>query len=73
MSSSSLATAPSHIAASSQASLFTRVGAMFGIHRERRALASLEPHMLRDIGVSQDDARREASRPAWDMPSRLSC
>ena len=34
-------------------------------HRTRKALAKLEPHMLRDIGVSAFAARREAGRMFW--------
>ncbi len=34
-------------------------------HRTRNALAKLEPHMLRDIGVSASAARRETERMFW--------
>jgi uncharacterized protein YjiS (DUF1127 family) len=37
--------------------------------RHRRALLKLEPHLLRDIGLTDADARAEASRPFWDVPS----
>jgi uncharacterized protein YjiS (DUF1127 family) len=37
--------------------------------RHRRALLKLEPHLLRDIGLTEADARAEASRPFWDVPS----
>lgn len=33
--------------------------------RQRAALASLEPHLLKDIGVSAADAEREARKPFW--------
>ena len=33
--------------------------------RTRRDLADLEPHLLRDIGVTPDEARREARLPFW--------
>ena len=33
--------------------------------RTRRDLASLEPHLLRDIGLTPDEARIEANRPFW--------
>lgn len=39
------------------------------IWRSRRALARLEPHMLRDIGVSRAEAHAEATRPVWDAPA----
>ena len=31
----------------------------------RRALASLEPHMLRDIGLTQEAALKESEKPFW--------
>ena len=34
--------------------------------RQRRALAALDDHMLKDIGLSRADARQEAERPFWD-------
>ena len=34
--------------------------------RQRRALAALDDHMLKDIGLSRADARQEADRPFWD-------
>jgi len=33
--------------------------------RTRRALAQLEPHMLRDIGLTSEQARTEAAHPFW--------
>ena len=33
--------------------------------KQRAALASLEDHMLKDIGVSRADATREANRHFW--------
>ncbi|MDB5413006.1 MAG: hypothetical protein JWR10_1341 [Rubritepida sp.] len=33
----------------------------------RTRLAELDEHMLRDIGVSPEQARREANRPPWDI------
>jgi uncharacterized protein YjiS (DUF1127 family) len=32
---------------------------------ERHALASLDAHMLSDIGLSRADAWREAAKPFW--------
>ena len=37
---------------------------------ERQSLKDLEPHLLKDIGLSEDEARREARRPSWDAPDR---
>ncbi|MFN4100321.1 MAG: DUF1127 domain-containing protein [Pararhodobacter sp.] len=39
------------------------------LRRQRRALAELEAHSLHDIGITPEDARREALRPFWDGPS----
>lgn len=33
--------------------------------RQRMRLAALEPRLLRDIGVSAEDAWRESRRPFW--------
>lgn len=44
------------------------VHAWIGRHRQRRALAELarlNGHLLRDIGISQEDALREAAKPFW--------
>jgi uncharacterized protein YjiS (DUF1127 family) len=34
--------------------------------RQRRALAAMSDHMLKDLGLSRADALREAGRPFWD-------
>lgn len=36
-----------------------------GRHRARRGLARLDPHMLRDIGISVQEASDEISKPFW--------
>jgi uncharacterized protein YjiS (DUF1127 family) len=33
--------------------------------RQRRALAALDDHQLRDLGLTRSDAFRESSRPFW--------
>ena len=33
--------------------------------RQRRALAALDDHTLRDIGITRVEAEREAGRPFW--------
>jgi uncharacterized protein YjiS (DUF1127 family) len=37
--------------------------------RQRRALGRLDSHLLKDIGLDPEQARREAHRPVWDAPS----
>lgn len=34
--------------------------------QQRRRLQALDDRMLRDLGISRADARREGSRPFWD-------
>lgn len=41
--------------------------------RQRQALARLECHHLRDLGISRDMARSESARPIWDAPLRWKC
>ena len=41
-----------------------------GIYHERQRLAGLTDRQLHDIGVSRDEAAREAKRPVWDAPER---
>jgi uncharacterized protein YjiS (DUF1127 family) len=33
--------------------------------RDRQLLARLDPHLLRDIGLSEDQARAEWEKPFW--------
>ncbi|MXY66727.1 MAG: DUF1127 domain-containing protein [Gammaproteobacteria bacterium] len=34
-------------------------------HRQRRQLRELPPHLLGDIGISEVEAYREATKPFW--------
>lgn len=38
------------------------------VARQRRALAALDDHLLRDIGLTPAQASHEATRPGWDAP-----
>lgn len=41
---------------------------VLGLYRrqaQRRALAGLDDHLLRDIGITRAQARAEAARPFW--------
>lgn len=49
--------------------LLRRLQDMLAVARQRQALAELPAHLLRDIGVSTDSARHEASRAPWDVPA----
>jgi uncharacterized protein YjiS (DUF1127 family) len=44
---------------------FNRLALVAERRRTRQALMSLNDHQLRDIGVTRDEAMREASRPMW--------
>jgi uncharacterized protein YjiS (DUF1127 family) len=51
---------------------FSLIGATFSLlalSRSRQALAGLDARALEDIGVTQAEARREATRPIWDVPT----
>ncbi|WP_204115717.1 DUF1127 domain-containing protein [Shimia biformata] len=43
--------------------------ALFALARQRRQLARLDDAALKDMGITRADARREAQRAAWDVPS----
>lgn len=43
------------------------VGVWIQRFRERRALADLDDHLLRDNGLTREDAEREYSTPCWRM------
>lgn len=38
------------------------------VRRQRRALLDLNDRLLKDIGLSEHEARTEAERPIWDVP-----
>ena len=42
---------------------------MTHLSAQRRALSHLDVYLLNDLGVSPEEARREAARPVWDAPS----
>ncbi|MFN3955422.1 MAG: DUF1127 domain-containing protein [Pararhodobacter sp.] len=49
-------------------SLWARLERARCLARQRRALLDLDETLLRDIGLSREDALREAGRPFWDAP-----
>jgi uncharacterized protein YjiS (DUF1127 family) len=51
-------------------SLWQRLAVWSRVARERRRLAELDGHILKDIGLTPEEAYREASRPFWDMERR---
>lgn len=46
--------------------LVIRLGRLVDRGRQRRDLLELTDEQLRDIGVTAEEARREAARPFWD-------
>lgn len=49
-------------------SLLRRITDAFALRRQRARLRDLPPHLLRDIGLTEAEARAEADRPIWDAP-----
>lgn len=47
------------------ASVWARLETMWRRHRSRVALANLDGHLLRDIGVTYAEAEQEANKPFW--------
>lgn len=56
------------IASGNHPSLLRRIRMAFTLHKERRDLARLDPHLLKDVGLSEDERRREIRRSVWDAP-----
>ena len=48
--------------------LLARLFDVLALRRQRARLRDLPPHMLRDIGLTDAEARAEAERPFWDAP-----
>lgn len=42
---------------------------IIALYRSRTALARLDADQLDDVGLTFDDAHREARRPVWDVPN----
>jgi uncharacterized protein YjiS (DUF1127 family) len=52
-----------------QTGLWRRLRTWLAVWNERRALAELDEHARRDLGLTEGIAAREANRPFWDIPS----
>lgn len=61
------ATLPRRIGAR-RVTLLSLLRTAMDVRRQRHQLAQLDARALADIGVSPEEARAEAGRPAWDMP-----
>ncbi|MEL7202491.1 MAG: DUF1127 domain-containing protein [Pseudomonadota bacterium] len=51
--------------------IFAKVAALLALFSERRRLADMPDHMLKDLGITRGQADAEARRPIWDSPSHL--
>ena len=49
-------------------SVLRRLWQMLSLRHQRARLGQLDPHLLKDVGLTETQARREASRPFWDAP-----
>lgn len=54
-------------AAPHRPSLLQRIATWHRVARQRRQLRELDPRLLADMGLTAEDAAREASRPFWDV------
>lgn len=57
------------VAALRLASLPARLAGLATLARSRHGLRKLDDHLLRDIGLTRDEALAEANRALWDAPS----
>lgn len=48
--------------------LLSRVLSAQALWRQRRSLATLDDHILNDIGLTRGQAFAESIRPVWDAP-----
>lgn len=49
--------------------LLGRLVGSTAFRRSQRRLGELDDHMLKDIGLTRSQARREAEKPAWNAPA----
>jgi uncharacterized protein YjiS (DUF1127 family) len=54
----------------SRKGVLSRLFDMLALRRSRRSLTMLDDHLLRDIGLTRDQAQAEADRAAWDVAPR---
>ncbi len=59
-------------AAPKTASLWQRLFSFDALRKERLELSQLSEAQLKDIGITPDQARKEANRPVWDVPANWS-
>ena len=42
---------------------------LMALQQSRQRLARLDDHLLRDVGITQAEARHEAERTCWNAPA----
>ena len=47
-----------------------RLVTLHAIRKERQTLSNLDPKLLKDIGITPEQAEKEAKRSIWDAPER---
>jgi len=63
------AAAAKHGFAAARPSFLGRIARALATRRERQALLTLDDALLRDIGLTREEALAEAARPLWDAPA----
>lgn len=61
--------APARTFTKQRPSVFRMMTQILATQSQRRALRKLDTDALRDIGLTYDDAKTEADRPFWDVPT----
>ena len=61
---------PASARARARPSFLQRLAEWSRVARERRRLMGLDEHILKDIGLTPEEAYREATRPFWDIEGR---
>ncbi len=59
----------SHATVAPRISVLAKLMQARGLWRQRQQLKSLDKAILKDIGVTRDEALREAERSIWDAPA----
>lgn len=69
MSARTLVTRPTTGHATRRTGFFVRLAHLLAVHSSRTRLAMLDDHMLRDVGITREQAESELGRPLWDAPA----